>query len=291
MEMPGEDPLLLDELTGAAQRVVRADRVPRGEHLGVVELGDEALVEVAQAVDQLAVARLRGHDLNVGLALAQEPPGAHERARGAEPGDEVRDLGAVAQDLRAGGAVVRVGVGRVAVLVEHHPVGVLRGEPLGHRDGLVRAARRGRGDDLGAVHREQLSPLLRRVLRHHADQPVALELARHGQRDAGVAGRGLEHRAARAEQAVGLGPLDHRQRGPVLDRPGGVAVFQLRPQPDIGRGRQRRQPDERGVADRRQQGVVAGHQPPATAGRMVKVEFSPTFACRPPEKRMSSSST
>jgi len=66
------------------------------------------------------------------------------------------------------------------------------------------------------------------------------------------------------------------------------------------------------LADRRQEGVVA-HQPPATrvltsaarrkvvaladaappatAGRIVNVEFSPTGASRPPAKRMSSSST
>ena len=141
------------QLPGAAQCVAAADGVAGGEHGRVVQLGDEALVEVAQPVHELAVARLGGHDLHVGLVLAEVPPGADEGAGGAEPRDEVGDLGAVAQDLGAGGAVVRVGVGRVAVLVEHHPVRVLRGELLGHRDGLVRPARRGRGDDLRPVHR------------------------------------------------------------------------------------------------------------------------------------------
>ena len=52
-------------LAGAAQRVVGPHRVPAGEHGLVVQLRDEPLVEVAQAVDQLAVA---GLDL-VGPAL------------------------------------------------------------------------------------------------------------------------------------------------------------------------------------------------------------------------------
>src|SRR3712207_7367204 len=38
----------------------RADGEPRVQQLRVVELGDEALVDVAQAVDQLAVPRLGG---------------------------------------------------------------------------------------------------------------------------------------------------------------------------------------------------------------------------------------
>ena len=39
--------------------------------------------------------------------------------------------GQVGEDLGAGGRVVGARVGRVAVLVEHHPVGVLGGELLG----------------------------------------------------------------------------------------------------------------------------------------------------------------
>ena len=105
--------------------------------------------------------------------------------------------------------VVRPGVGLVAVLVEHHPVRVLGGDLLGDRDGLVGAARRRREDDLRAVHPQQLDPLGRDVLRHHADQPVAAQLGHHGQRDAGVAAGRLEDRVARA--GAGRPP---RPRGP-----------------------------------------------------------------------------
>ena len=40
---------------------------------------------------------------------------------------------------------------------------------------------RRRGDDFRAPHPQQLAPLLRGVLRHHADEAVPLELGRHGE--------------------------------------------------------------------------------------------------------------
>jgi hypothetical protein len=63
----GEDALLLDQLAGAAQRLARADGEAGRQHRAVVELGHEALVDVAQAVDQLAVARLGRDDAHAGL--------------------------------------------------------------------------------------------------------------------------------------------------------------------------------------------------------------------------------
>ena len=105
--MPAKMPSLLEQLAGAPHRVGRTDREPRREHRRVVQLGHEALVEVAQAVDQLAVPRLGGDDLDAGHVLAQEAPAAHQRAGGAEPGHEVGDRRQVGEDLGAGVAVVR----------------------------------------------------------------------------------------------------------------------------------------------------------------------------------------
>src|SRR5437764_862437 len=58
-----EDALLLQQLARPANRVGRTDREAGREHRGVVQLGDEALVDVAQAVDQLSVPGLRRDDL------------------------------------------------------------------------------------------------------------------------------------------------------------------------------------------------------------------------------------
>src|SRR5690606_12936795 len=93
----------------------------------LVDGRDVALVQVPQALDPLAERRLDGHHLDVGVLLLEVAPDAHQRAGGAEPGDEVRDLGAVPPDLRARALVVGPGVGLVGVLVEEGPLGVLVG--------------------------------------------------------------------------------------------------------------------------------------------------------------------
>ena len=224
-----------------------------------------------------------------GPRLAQEAPGAHQRARRAEPGDEVRDRRQVGEQLGAGGLVVGAGVGLVAVLVEHHPVGVLRGQLLGHPHGLVAAAGRRRRDDLRTPRAEQLGALGRRVLGHDADQPVAALLGDHRQRDARVARGRLQQGGAGVEQPVLLRLVDHGERRAVLDRAGRIAVLELRPEPDVGRRREPGQADERRAADGVEQRVEAHGQPPATAGRIVIESASATGVCSPSRKRTSSS--
>ena len=87
----GEDALELEQLAHPAYGVARADREAGVDQRRVVQLGDEALVEVAQAVDQLAVARLGGDDPHLRLVAPEEAADAHQRAGGAEAGDEVGD--------------------------------------------------------------------------------------------------------------------------------------------------------------------------------------------------------
>src|SRR4051794_41543184 len=110
----GEDALQLEQLTDPAYGVARTDREARVDQLGVVQLGDEALVEVAQAVDQLAVARLGGDDPDLRLRLSEEPRDTHEGAGGAQAADEVSEAGQVREDLGAGSLLVGQGVRLVA---------------------------------------------------------------------------------------------------------------------------------------------------------------------------------
>ncbi len=252
----GEDALFAQQLAGTGHRVGGADGEAGGEDGLVVELGDEALVEVAQAVDEVVVAGLRCDDLDVGPLLAEEAADAHERAGGAEARHEVGEGGQVGEDLGAGGGVVGARVVRIAVLVQHHPVRMFGRQLLGDAYGRVGTPRRGRGDDLRAPHRQQVAPLLGGVLRHDAHDAVALEPGRHGQGDAGVAGGRLQDGAAGRQPAVLLGLFDHVERGAVLDGAGRVAVLQLGPDPDLGGRRQAREADQRRVADGRERGVV-----------------------------------
>src|SRR4051794_36552623 len=102
----GEDALVVEQLTDPPDGVPRPDREAGVDQRLVVQLRHEALVEVAQAVDELAVARLRRDDANRGLVLAEEPPRAHQRAGRPEARDEVRDRRQVGEDLPRGAVVV-----------------------------------------------------------------------------------------------------------------------------------------------------------------------------------------
>ena len=231
---PGEDPHL-----GQPPRPL--DRLPRPHHgLAVQQLGapevledgrDVAVVEVAQPVDHLPRRRLDGPDLHrLAELLAEEAPDTEQGPRRAEPRHEVGDAGAVPQDLGARPLVVRLGVGRVAVLVEEDPLGVLLGQDPGHAHRAVGPLAARRLDDLRPPQLQELAALHRHVGRHDRLEGVALDPAHHGEPDAGVA-RGRLHQdlvgLARHQHAGALGLLDERQRDAVLHRPAGILPLEL----------------------------------------------------------------
>ena len=247
---PREDAFAVKQLPDPANGIPGADREPGADEGGVVKLGNEALVEVAQAVDLFAVTRFGGNDLDVRFLVREEAANPHQGAGRAQPRYHMGDLGKIFQNLWPGGQIVRLGVGRIPVLIEHHPVRVLGCELFGDTHRLVGATRGRGGNDLCSPHGEQLLALRRGVLRENADKPVARQLGGHRQRDAGVATRRFQDRGTRSKRAVELGGTDHVQRRPVLDGAGRIPILELGPQPYRLTGRQPRQSDERGVADR-----------------------------------------
>ena len=197
----------------------------------------------------------------VGVLLLEEAPGAHQRAAGAEPGDEVGDLGNVTPDLGSGALVVGARVGVVAVLIDEAPFGVLVGELLGAAHGAVRALVAGRQDDLGAHDLEHLAALDRHALRQQDLDRVSLEAGDRRQRDAGVARRRLEDRLAGQQPAVLLGGLDHRLGDPVLDRAERVLHLELGEDAHVRVGREVGDVDDRRVADQVEHVGVHGADP------------------------------
>ena len=256
-ETPANRPSSREQPLGPDDRVAVRDHDLPVEHREVDDRRDEAVVERAQALDELALHRLGGDDLGLRVVLLQPPADAHQRAAGAEPGDERGHLVELVEDLDRGAVVVGARVGLVAVLVGH----VVGGVGLGHLERQLDRAVRALGalgvDDLGAEHAQQLGALLGDVVGHHDLQRVALAAADHRQRDAGVAGGRLEDRLAGLDRALGLGGLDHRLRDPVLDRAGRVAALELGEDPHAGLRRQPRQLDQRRVADRLDHVAVA----------------------------------
>jgi hypothetical protein len=136
----GEQALGGGQLAGAGQGVGGADLDAAVEHPLLEDRGHEPLVEVAEPVDQVAVLGLGRHHLDGRVLLLEVAAHPDQGAAGPEAGHEVGHLGQVAPDLRPGGLVVGGDVGRVAVLVQHHPVGVVGGQLLGPGDGPVGAA-------------------------------------------------------------------------------------------------------------------------------------------------------
>src|SRR6185436_10884328 len=110
-----------------------------------------------------------------------------------------------------------------------------------------------------------LRALLRDVVRHHDLQRVALALADHRERDAGVAGCRLEDRLAGSDRPLLLGVLDQRARDAVLDGAGGITRLELRPDAHARLRREPLQLDERRVADRLHDVAVA-----AAAGAVLE---------------------
>ncbi len=118
--------------------------------------------------------------------------------------------------------------------------------------------------DLGAHHPHQLAALDRKAVGHRHHQRIALRRADHGQPDAGVARRRLDHRLTRAKASVLLGLLDDAQRQPVLYRPGRIEGLDLHVEIHALR-RESVDPDRRGVPDGVQNAV---EQPPASLSRV-----------------------
>ena len=131
------------------------------------------------------------------------------------------------------GPVVRSWASRVLQVVVL--VGLERARDVARqppRDRVVALGRLGRHvrraeHDLGAVRAQERLLLGRLLVGHHEDAAVALERRGDRQAVAGVAARGLDDRAARLEQAVALGRLDHRQADAVLDRAARVEHLEL----------------------------------------------------------------
>ncbi len=226
-----------------------------GKLAGLDEVGQHRAFGVGE--DHLGV----GRDL---LEIARQ---AGDGAAGADAADHGVDLVVeLRPDLRAGGPIVSLRVGRVGELVDVEGAG-LGGDALGHVLVVLGMALAdvGAGEDhLRAQGLQVEDLLLGHLVRHHDDQPVALLRRHQRQAEAGVAGGRLDDRAARLQAAVGLGRLDHRHADAVLDRSRRVLALELEEQP-AGPGVQSLDLHHRGVADGLEDvgegGCRVGHSP------------------------------
>ena len=114
---------------------------------------------------------------------------------------------------------------------------------------MVRVDRRGADDDLGAVRLEHVALVLADLVRADEHAAVALALGDDRQPDTGVAGGGLDDRAAGLQLARRLRGLHHAQGDAVLDAAAGVEVLDLGQHRGRDPGGDRPEPHQRGVPD------------------------------------------
>ena len=235
---------LRHEIRGPALQRVRAERRMA---LGRRAVGVALLHVVAR--EDLRIVRLADHDLHVRTLFPEHPRNAQERAAGPRSRDPVIEPRARErlEDLDRRRLRMKLRVRLVLELLRPVPAVLLRQFP-----GLLHHARafqrRRRQHDLRAEEAHELSPLDREALRHRDHERIALRGAHHREPDAGIAGRRLDDRLARAQLAASFRRLDHAEREPVLDRAHRVEGLELHV--DVNAvGREAIEADDRRAAD------------------------------------------
>jgi len=131
----GEDAFLSQQRVHGTHRLLVRDQHLPVELRDVEDRGDVAVAERAETHHGVARQRLRCGDDDVGERLTQARARTHERAAGAETGDEHVDPVEREGDLRSRSLVVRAWVRLVRVLERHEvarlPFGELEREPHG----------------------------------------------------------------------------------------------------------------------------------------------------------------
>mmetsp|Transcript_844 Transcript_844/g.872 ORF Transcript_844/g.872 Transcript_844/m.872 type:complete len:384 (+) Transcript_844:3-1154(+) len=167
-------------------------------------------------------------DLDVRASLLDDLAGTLEGATSAVTGDPIVQpaAGEIREDLWSRGLRM---VGRVCLVLElpSQVPAVLLGKLLSLEHHACAAQGRRCHDDLCSQHAHDLPALHRERGSHRGDKVVATLCAHHGQCNAGVSTRCLDHGTTRLQCAPLLSILDDCDRQTVLHRAEGVEKFAL----------------------------------------------------------------
>ena len=168
------------------------------------------------------------HHLDIGVLLLQVAARAGDGTAGAYPGyQHVHCAVGIPPDLRAGGLIVSLSIGRVIELVRHPGGGVRLQQLLCLGDGSAHAFAALREHQLGAQSGQQGAALLAHGFRHGEHHPIAPLAADVGQSHTGIAAGGLHNGGPRFQQALLFSGPDHIQARPVLGGGQGIEALQL----------------------------------------------------------------
>jgi len=198
------------------------------------ELIETFLLRLRAAVDSL-----RAHLDQLGVPESERnlPPrlqkfaDAADGAAGAHATNEVRDFAfAVFPDFRAGGAVMRIRIHGIVILVRIVGIGNFAREFFRH--GIVAARicrldRRGTDDHFRSQRLEQINFFLGLLIRDGENHLVAANGSHQRQPHPGIAGGALDDRAAGLQQTLFLGVIDHGDADAVFHRAAGIDVVRF----------------------------------------------------------------
>ncbi len=295
----------------ADQQTLVARDAPRGEEgVGVAHLDnpiDDGRIEggrpevLADSFGEIRTTGATGvhgtrrvgpDDLHVAILRLQEPPDTGNRPAGADARAEVSHAAVrLLPNLRTGGLLVRERVRGIRILVGPERARRLAHQSLGRR--VVRARVFGRDGGrahhhLGSIRAQQRDLLVTHLVAHHEDAAVAA-LRRHDRESrAGVPRGRLDDRAARLQESVALGRVDHRDRDAILDTAARIRRFELGDERALHavRSRDSRQAYERGATDEMENRIGGvdrrhvGHERDATSGRAGD-RANASFPCSP----------
>ena len=141
-----------------------------------------------------------------------------------------------------------LGIGGIAELIHVDRAGRAVGDLPGSSLGAGDAVGLGGDDDLAAEGAHQASFFDRELLWHHQHDTVSETPSNHGQREPGVAGRCLDHGAARFQAPVVLRPADESEADAILDGEARVEALELGPDLSPVRILELLETEERGLA-------------------------------------------
>ena len=175
------------------------------------------------------VGRFDGDGAEIGLLRAKIAGRAGDRAARADAGHEDIDLASgVFPNLRAGGPLMDVGIGRIVELLRNPGIGRRVGQLLGLGNRALHAVLGRSEHQVGAQAAEQRPPLDAHRLGHGERQRVAFRRGDEGQGNARVAAGGLDDVRFRGQPAGLLRGFDHGATDAVFHAVAGIEELQLR---------------------------------------------------------------
>src|SRR6266852_4408257 len=197
------------------------------DHVGLGLDGVPGLDEIVVQRD----VRIHPDNFYVGIFFLQVLSHAADRAAGAHAADEVRDPAfAVLPNLGAGGAVVRLGIHLIVVLIRIVRIGNFPREFFRHR---IVASRifgfdgGGADDDLRAESFQEIDLFLGLLVSGREDALVTTNRRDERQTHAGVARSAFNDRAAGLQQAFFFGFVNHADADAVFHRAARIGEFRF----------------------------------------------------------------